>query len=313
MNDVVANAKPRFGPVLTMLVAVALFALMDSGMKLLAPHYPPLQVATLRGASALPLVLAWSLATVGGRGLLRAHWPLHLLRGVLGVAMMAGFIYGLRTLPLSTVYAITFVSPLLVTALAVPILREKVGPRRWVAIFIGLIGVLVVLRPTTQGALTMAGLATLGAAVCWAASAITVRVLAQRDSTQAMVFWLMAILTFGCGALSWHEWQPIRSEHWWVIAGIGVAGTLAQIALTEAFRHGEASLISPLEYSALIWSVLLDLTLWHVLPDGMTWLGAGIIIASGLYLIRRDLVRRDLIRRDLGRRGRTQALPDVPP
>src|SRR3546814_9792078 len=83
-------------------------------------------------------------------GLLRVHWPLHLLRGALGVGLIAGFVYGLRTLPLSTAYAISFVAPLLVTAMAVPILGEKVGPRRWAAIFVGLAGVLVVLRPTGQ-------------------------------------------------------------------------------------------------------------------------------------------------------------------
>src|SRR3546814_2324431 len=96
------------------------------------------------------LVLAWSLATIGARGLLRVHWPLHLLRGALGVGLIAGFVYGLRTLPLSTAYAISFVAPLLVTAMAVPILGEKVGPRRWAAIFVGLAGVLVVLRPRSE-------------------------------------------------------------------------------------------------------------------------------------------------------------------
>ena len=281
----------RAGPALYMLAAVALFALMDTGLKILSPHYPALQVAALRGAAALPLVLAWSLATIGARGLLRVHWPLHLLRGALGVGLIAGFVYGLRTLPLSTAYAISFVAPLLVTAMAVPILGEKVGPRRWTAIFVGLVGVLVVLRPTGQGMMTLGGLAILGAAVCYAASAITVRVLAQRDSTQAMVFWLMLILAVAGGALSWHEWAPIQGRHWWVIAGVGVVGTLAQVLLTEAFRRGEASMIAPLEYTALVWGVLLDLTLWHVLPDGVTWLGAGIIIASGLYLIRRERAR----------------------
>lgn len=273
---------------LYMLIAVALFALMDAGLKLLSPHYPPLQVAMLRGASALPLVLAWALSGVRAGSLLRVHWPLHLLRGALGIGMMFGFVYGLRTLPLSTAYAITFVSPLLVTALAVPLLGEKAGTGRWIAIAIGLVGVLVVLRPTGAGMLTLGGLAILLATLCWAASAITVRLLAQRDSTQAMVFWFMAILALGAGALSFHEWRTIQAEHFWVIAGIGVTGTLAQIALTEAFRRGEASLIAPLEYTALVWGVLLDVALWGVLPDAVTWLGAAIIVASGLYLLRRE-------------------------
>src|SRR3546814_8915148 len=94
---------------------------------------------------------------------------------------------------------------------------------------------------------------------------------------------MCALPILGGGALSWHEWAPIQGRHWWVIAGIGLVGTLAQVALTEAFRHGEASMIAPLEYTALVWGVLLDLTLWQVLPDGVTWLGAGIIVASGPY------------------------------
>lgn len=276
---------------LLMLLAVALFALMDAGLKLLAPHYPPLQVGALRGLSSLPFILGWILATVGLPSLLRVRWPLHLLRAALGIAMMAGFVYGLRSLPLSTAYAITFVAPLLVTAMAVPLLGERVGPRRWIAIGVGLLGVLVILRPTGEGMLTLGGLAILLAAVCYAASAITVRLLARTDSTQAMVFWLMALMALGSALLAWRDWLPIQASHLWIIAGIGVAGSLAQVALTEAFRRGEASLVAPLEYTALLWGSVLDATLWGVLPDRITWLGAGIIIASGLYLLRRERVR----------------------
>jgi drug/metabolite transporter (DMT)-like permease len=276
--------------VLLMLAAVLMFALMDAGLKLLSSQYPPLQVAALRGLSSLPLVTVWVLATVPARSLLRVHWPLHLLRGVLGVAMMAGFVYGLRTMPLSTAYAITFVAPLLVTAMAGPLLKEKVGAARWTAIGIGLVGVLVILRPTGEGMLTGGGLAILVAAVCYAMGAVTVRMLAQRDSTQAMVFWFVVLLSLGAWLLALPAWKPLQSAHVWIIAGVGVSGSLAQVALTEAFRRGEASLIAPLEYTALIWGVLLDVALWSVLPDGVTWIGAGIIVASGLYLLRREKV-----------------------
>jgi len=267
-----------------------MFALMDAGLKLLSSHYPSLQVAALRGLSSLPIVAIWVLATVTPSSLLRVHWPLHLLRGVLGVAMMVGFVYGLRTLPLSTAYAITFVAPLLVTAMAGPLLKEKVGAGRWLAIIVGLIGVLVVLRPTGAGMLTAGGLAILGAAVCYAAGAITVRMLAQRDSTQSMVFWFMVLLSLGALLLALPTWKPLLAGDVWIIAGVGVAGSLAQVALTEAFRRGEASLIAPLEYSALLWGVILDVALWGVLPDSITWVGAAIIVVSGLYLLRREKV-----------------------
>jgi drug/metabolite transporter (DMT)-like permease len=276
--------------VLLMLSAVLMFALMDAGLKLLSSHYPPLQVAALRGLSSLPLVALWVLATVPVRSLLQVYWPLHLLRGALGVAMMAGFVYGLRTMPLSTAYAITFVAPLLVTAMAGPLLKEKVGTARWIAIGIGLVGVLVILRPTGEGMLTGGGLAILIAAICYAMGAVTVRMLAQRDSTQAMVFWFVVMLSLGAWLLALPAWKPLQPAHGWIIAGVGVSGSLAQVALTEAFRRGEASLIAPLEYTALLWGVLLDVALWSVLPDGVTWIGAGIIVASGLYLLRREKV-----------------------
>src|SRR5690606_25295115 len=240
--------------------------------------------------SSLPLVLAWALWTAGWRPLLRVRWPLHLLRGALGVAMMASFVYALARLPLSTAYSIFFVAPLLITALSVPFLGERVGPRRWAAIFIGLLGVLVVLRPSGAGMLSLAGGAVLVAAFGYAVSAIAVRVLARTDSTQAITFWLLALMALGAGALALPGWVALRGEHLWIVAAIGLAGAAGQYAITEAFRTGEASLVAPLEYSALVWGLLLDLGLWGVLPDRITWLGAAIIIASGLYLLRRERI-----------------------
>ncbi|MEJ0099395.1 MAG: DMT family transporter [Pseudomonadota bacterium] len=271
-----------------MLVAGVLFAFMDAGMKWIANSYSPFQVATLRSIAALPPVLLWILWRGKMGTLLRVHWPLHLLRGVLGLGVMAGFVYGVAQMPLSTAYSIVFVAPLMVTALAVPLLGEKVGPRRWAAIVTGLLGVLVVLRPGMSGIATGPGLVLLLAALCYAVAAITVRKLAQRDSPEAMVFWFLTLLSVFAGAISAFGWQPVQREHLWVVAGIGLTGALAQIALTHAFRLGEASQIAPLEYAGLLWVVMLDLAIWHVLPDGLTWVGAAIIVASGLYLIRRE-------------------------
>jgi drug/metabolite transporter (DMT)-like permease len=127
-------------------------------------------------------------------------------------------------------------------------------------------------------------------ALAYAISAITVRLLAKTDSVQAMMVWLMAMMALGAGVLAIPAWVPLRADDAWIIVGVGVAGGLGQYAITEAFRLGEASLIAPLEYTALVWGVLLDASLWGVLPDAVTWIGAGIIIASGLYLLRRERV-----------------------
>ena len=144
-----------------------MFAVMDAGMKWIATSYSPFQVATLRSVAALPPVLLWILVGGRARTLLHVHWPLHLFRGVLGVGVMAGFVYGVARMPLSTAYSIVFVAPLMVTALAVPLLGEKVGPRRWIAIVVGLLGVLVVLRPGITGVPVIPGLTLLVSALCY--------------------------------------------------------------------------------------------------------------------------------------------------
>jgi len=283
-----ARSRSNLSGILIMLLAVGMLALMDAGLKLLTPHYPPAQVAALRGLASVPFVLAWVAMTVGLRSLLRVRWPLHLVRGALAVTMMIAFVYALERMPLTTAYTIFFVAPLIITALSVPLLGEHVGPRRWIAIGVGLLGVLVVLRPTGDGVLSLAGLAVLGAAVGYAVSAITVRVLSRTDSTQAMVFWMVTMLSLGAGAIALPAWVAVRPEHAWLIAGIGLAGAVGQYAVTEAFSRGEASVIAPFEYTALAWGLGLDLALWGVLPDAVTWLGAAIIVGSGLYLIHRE-------------------------
>ena len=286
-------ATPALQPrraALLMLVSVALFALMDAGLKTLSAHYPPFQVAAMRGLSSLPLVLGWALASAGAGALLRVRWPLHLVRGVLGIVMMASFVYALKRLPLSTAYSIFFVAPLLITALSVPILGEHVGPRRWTAIGIGMLGVVVVLRPGVDGLVSLPGLMVLLAATAYAIAAVTVSLLTRTDTPQSMVVWFLAIMAVGAGLAAIPGWVPLRWEHAALILGMGLAGAFGQIALTSAFMRGDASMIAPLEYTGLVWVIAWDWLLWQTLPDAATWTGAAIIVASGLYLLRREKV-----------------------
>ncbi len=275
-----------------MLAAVACFSLMDAGMKQLSGSYATLQVTFLRGAASLPFVLVWVLASAGPRSLIPVRWGLHLLRGVLGMTMIGCFVFALRSLPLSTAYTIYFVAPLLIAALSVPLLGETVGPRRWVAIGIGLVGVLVVLRPGVDGFISVPGLMVLLAATAYAVAAITVSMLTRTDTPQSMVVWFLALLALGADLLAFPDWQPLQWRHAGLIAGMGLAGAAGQVALTRAFQLGEASLIAPLEYTGLVWVIGWDVLFWGVLPDGYTWLGGAIIVASGLYLLHRERVRK---------------------
>jgi drug/metabolite transporter (DMT)-like permease len=271
-----------------MLAAVATFSLMDAGMKQLAAHYPPLQVTLLRGAASLPFVLVWVLATAGARSIVPVRWGLHLLRGLLGMVMIACFVFALKRMPLSTAYSIYFVAPLLVAALSVPLLGEKVGPRRWTAIAIGLVGVIVVLRPGVGGIVSFPGLMVLLAATAYAIAAVTVSLLTRTDTPQSMVVWFLAIMAVGAGLAAIPGWVPLRWDHAALILGMGLAGALGQVALTNAFMRGDASLIAPLEYTGLVWVIAWDWLFWRTLPDATTWIGAAIIVASGLYLLRRE-------------------------
>ena len=279
--------------ILWMLVAVATLSLMDGALKWLSPHYPPLQVAALRGMVAVPVVVAWALLAGGLGQVLRVRWPLHLLRGALSVVMLSAFVYAVRALPLADAYSIFFISPLLITALSVPLLGERVDAGRWIAIGVGLTGVLLLLRPSGGAALTLAGLAAVAAAVCYSLSAITVRVLGRTDSTLSMVFWFSVMLTLGAGSLALPGWVAVRAEHLPALGVIAVTGAVGQYAITEAFRRGEASVVAPFEYSALAWGLGLDFALWGTIPDAAMFGGAAIIIGAGLYLVRREQVHAE--------------------
>lgn len=271
-----------------MLLAVVAFSVMDTMMKLLAAEFPPMQVASLRCLASLPLVCAY----VGWRGafgtVLKVRWSLHLLRGAIGIAMLALFAYGVKTLSLAEAYTIYFVGPILITALSAPVLGERVSAPRWIAIAVGMAGVLVVLRPNGLGFLSIGGLAVLASAVGYAVSAVTGRVLARTDRSEHMVFWVMAMMGIGATVLAAPGWVAVRAHHAPVLVTLAVSGFVAQLALTEAFSHGEASVVAPFEYTALAWGTAIDWVLWHTLPDRYTLLGAAIIIGSGLYLIRHE-------------------------
>src|SRR5690606_1277828 len=271
-----------------MLLAMAALALMDATMKQLVGHYSPLQVAALRGMVSLPFVVAWVYWRERTfRTLFQVRWRWHLARGVLAVLMLTSFIYAISGMPLSEAYTLFFVSPLLITALSVPFLKESVDLKRWIAVLVGFGGVLVVLRPGFVS-MTLLSVAVLVAATCHALNAISVRILGRTDSTAAMSFWFIAMIAVGAGALSLPDWQPVRSSDALWLVGMGVTGALGQLLITEAFKSAPVSVVAPFEYSTLFWGVLLDLAIWGDLPGPLVFAGAAVIVGSGLYLIHRE-------------------------
>ncbi len=278
--------------ILSMLAAVAFFSLMDAQLKLLAAHYPPLQVSFLRGATSLPFVLLPILLRGRLARLRPVNVRLHLLRGVLSVVMLGSFVYAVRESSLATTYSIFMCAPLVVAALSAQMLGERVTRLQWTAIGVGLAGVLLMLRPDGAQWISVGSVAAVVAALCYSLAVITLRVLARTDTTESMVFSFTFLLAVGAGLLSIPGWTPVLWAHWPLLAGVGLLGSLGQHFITEAFRNAPASVVTPFEYTALLWGVLLDLVVWGVLPGAVTLVGGAIVIGAGLFLIRREAVLR---------------------
>ncbi|MBV9317279.1 MAG: DMT family transporter, partial [Gammaproteobacteria bacterium] len=173
----------------------------------------------------------------------------------------------------------------LVAALSVPLLGERIDWRNWIAVLVGLAGVLTMLRPTTSGLSALGALAALMGATAYALSAIAVRVLTRSDTTVSVVFWTVGLMTVFASAIAAPGWVPIEHGDWKWLVALGVLAALGQFLLTEAFRSAPPSVVTPFEYTALLWGVAIDRAVWHVLPSARVCFGGGIVIASGLYLI----------------------------
>lgn len=280
----------NFRGLAAMLAAVAAFSMMDVAMKHLVATYPSMQVTFLRAAASLPFLLGATALFGRWRNLVPNRWWLHIVRGLLSVVTLWFFVYSVSLLSLADAYAIFMSAPLLITALSVPMLGEQVGWRRWIAVFIGLVGVIIVLRPSGTGLITIGGLAALVAAIGYALSAITIRILSRTDSSSATVFWALLMVALVSGAFSATRWVPLLWEHWPWIFGLGLTGAIGQYFITQAFRLAAPQVIAPLEYTALMWGMAFDWLLWFTAPSMRMLLGASIIVSSGLYVLYRERV-----------------------
>ena len=271
-----------------MLAAVAAFAAMDALLKLLAAHYPPLQVAFVRGVAALPFVLAPILLRNRLARLRPVNLPLHGLRAVLSIVMLYAFVSAVRDSSLAATYAIFMCAPLLVAAASAPLLGERVARAQWGAIVVGFAGVLLMLRPGPGQLGTAGALWALLAMIAYTISVVTLRVLARTDSNESMVFWFTLALAVGAGLLSIPGWQALQPEHLRLMVGVGACGALGQYLITVAFRSAPAATVTPFEYTALVWGALLDVAIWRVWPGTVTLVGGAIVISAGLYVIARE-------------------------
>ena len=284
-----AAAMQRLRGIAYMIAAVFVFSIMDALMKGLTARYPPVQVASLRSLSSLVCMLI----VIGARGSWRDVRPSgikwHLLRGLLGIVMLSCFIYAVHRLTLAQTYSIYLTAPLMMTALSVPLFHEKVSTSRWLAILIGLGGVIVILKPWGKGTYTFAAAAAaMLSTVCYALSALTVRALSRTNTSSALVFWYLVIVGLSCALIAAPGWQPIGGADWLWLAGIGITGALGQFWLTVAFSRAPPSVVGPFEYTSILWAFGIDRLFWGASPTLNLIIGAVVVIGSGIFVIEEE-------------------------
>lgn len=281
--------RPVLGIVL-MLTGIAGFSVMDATIKWLTADYSITQIVALRSWFGLPLLCLFALYG-GGIKSLRTRRPLvHLGRYLLVLALSFSFFWALSQMKLVDAIAITFAAPIFITALSVPLLKEAVGLHRWIAIGAGFCGVLAMLRPGL-GVFQPAALVVLGSVVVYALLMITTRAFKATESTATLMLYPQLGMALTGIILAPFFWVTPSLTDLGLFALAGMFGSVGVMCVTHAFRLGPVAVISPFEYSALIWASLLGYFLWGELPDTITLLGAAIVISSGLYIIYRESIK----------------------
>ncbi|SFR99820.1 DMT family transporter [Yoonia litorea] len=279
--------SPNAKGALLALLAFAIFATHDVIVKVLGGTYAPFQIVFYSVLLSFPLAMIMLMRDATPGTLVPKHpWWLALRTGA-AVATGVSAFYAFSVLPLAQTYAILFAAPLLITILAIPILGEKVRMRRWLAVLVGLAGVLVVLRPG-QTELSLGHLAALVAAVGGSLASIVVRKIGSEERPVVMLVYPMmaTFITMAC-ALPF-VYKPMPIEHLGMLGIIAVFAWIAGRLVIAAYQTGEAAIIAPMQYSQIIWASIFGYVFFDEVIDATTGVGAAIIIASGLYIVLRE-------------------------
>jgi drug/metabolite transporter (DMT)-like permease len=243
----------------------------------------------MRSIIGVVIFLAMAPRFFGGLQTLRTtRWQWHVLRSLLACGAMFGFFYGLSKMPLVNALTLGFTAPLMVTALSVPFLGEPVGWRRWLAVIVGFLGTLVILRPG-GGDFSFASVAILIAAFCYACQAITARYLATESMLSLSTYVVVGPMLIAMGLMNDGNWRMPDTSGWILMAGAGLGSVIAWTGLINGYRKSSPSILAPFEYLALIGGALAGYLIWDEVPDRWVILGGLIIISSGVYVVYREI------------------------
>lgn len=279
-------APPVLRGILMMCVSTVFFSVMHVLVRYASAELPPFQIAFFRNLFGFLIFIP--LLASGGLGFLRTRrLGLHAVRGLLNVIAMLMFFTALSLTEVARVTALSFTAPLFTALMSVLFLGERFRIRRWVALLLGFAGMLVILRPGLI-AVDLGALLVVGSASIWAVTMIVIKILSRTESSFTTTAYMNIFLSiFSLGPALW-VWVTPSAEMWAWLVAIGVTGTLAQLALSQALKETEPTAVLPFDFLKLIWATLLGLWVFGELPDLWTYVGAAVIFASGFYIVLRE-------------------------
>lgn len=280
---------PQIRGILLMMASMAVFTLLDASAKHVTQTLPPLVAVFFRYVVATFLSLAVIVRAGGPTLFATGHPVLQSIRGLLlMISTVLNFI-AIMYLQLAQTAAIFFTIPLWVCALSVPLLGEHVGIRRWAAVAVGFLGVLVIMRPW-DASFHWAMLLSLSSSVCGALYNIITRKVGGRDRAETSLFYVSFVGAFAATVPMPFVWQTPQGMEWPLLVFMGLAGGLGHLMLIQAHRLAPASALAPFVYTQIVWMILAGYTLFGDVPDLWTLAGAAIVVASGLFVFARERV-----------------------
>jgi drug/metabolite transporter (DMT)-like permease len=273
--------------ILLALSAMLLFGLMDAASKFLSARYPTAQIIWLRYVFTIPMVLAFLAPRGIGRSLRTAHPGLQLFRSCLLVLEIGLVVWCFGRMPLADVHSLLALTPLAVTALSVPLLGERVGPRRWAAVGVGFAGVLVILRPGL-GVVQPAALVALASVLLYGLYQVLTRMVGRTDAAETSLIWQLLVGAALASLAVPFAWRTPEPQHWPLFLLVAALGGVAHWAMIRALQLAPAAVIQPFTYTVLLWAVVIGYLAFGDLPDLWTVLGGSAIVAAGVYTALRE-------------------------
>ncbi len=273
--------------ILLVFLSVALLTLQDAAIKWLSERYPVMQILFIRSIIMLPAVILLAAWTGQLRRLRTRRYGAHLLRVVLNFLAFVTYFLALRWMPLADALAIVFSAPVFIVLFSALILKETVGPWRWSAVGLGFAGVLVMVQPGMAGIDWPVVLALL-ASVFYALWMLTTRTMAEEESSISMLFY--ATLFFVLVGALWapFDWVPPTVVDLLVLFAVALVAMAGLLLLIYGYRMAPASVLAPLDYTSMVWAVLLGYVIWNELPGPMVWTGTVLVVAAGLLIVQRE-------------------------